>query len=80
MHLVVNGRSIEKVVIDPHFEISLPSRHPGVRQLWARIQQAQRATGCREVVCGLEPTGTSHPAVATFLEAPGATSCSSPAA
>ncbi|HSB81561.1 MAG TPA: IS110 family transposase, partial [Candidatus Methylomirabilis sp.] len=41
-------------------------------QLWARIQQAQRATGCREVVCGLEPTGTYHQAVAAFLEAHGA--------
>ena len=51
-----------------------PSRTPpgASPQLWARIQQAQRATGCREVVCGLEPTGTYHQAVATFLEAQGA--------
>ena len=52
--------------------LTIPNTPRGFTQLWARIQQAQRRTGCREVVCGLEPTGTYHQAVATFLEAPGA--------
>jgi hypothetical protein len=40
--------------------LTLPNSARGFAQLWAAIQQAQRATGCREVVCGLEPTGTNH--------------------
>jgi len=50
----------------------IPNTTRGFAQLWARIQQAQRATGCREVVCGLEPTATYHEALARFLEAQGA--------
>jgi len=53
-------------------QLTIPNSTRGFTQLWARIQQAQRATGCREVVCGLEPTGTYHQAVAVFLEAQGA--------
>jgi hypothetical protein len=41
--------------------LTIPNTTRGFTQLWARIQQAQRATGCREVVCGLEPTGTVPP-------------------
>ena len=52
--------------------LTIPNTMRGFATLWARIQQAQRATGCREVVCGLEPTGTYHQAVATFLQAQGA--------
>ncbi len=52
--------------------LTIPNTRRGFAQLWARIAQAQRATGCREVVCGLEPTGTYHQAVASFLEAQGA--------
>ncbi|HSB68036.1 MAG TPA: IS110 family transposase [Candidatus Methylomirabilis sp.] len=52
--------------------LTIPNSTRGFRELWARIQQAQRATGCREVVCGLEPTGTYHDAVARFLETQGA--------
>ena len=52
--------------------LTIPNTTRGFAQLWARVQQAQRATGCREVVCGLEPTGTYHEAVATFLETRGA--------
>jgi transposase len=51
--------------------LTIPNTSRGFTQLWTRIQQAQRATGCREVVCGLEPTGTYHEAVATFLETQG---------
>jgi transposase len=53
--------------------LTIPNTTRGFTQLWARLQQAQRATGCREIVCGLEPTGTYHQAVAAFLEAQGAT-------
>jgi transposase len=52
--------------------LTIPNTTRGFATLWARIQQAQRVTGCREVVCGLEPTGTYHQAVATFLERQGA--------
>jgi transposase len=52
--------------------LTIPNSTRGFAQLWARIQQAQRATGCREVVCGLEPTGTYHQALARFLETQGA--------
>ena len=38
--------------------LTIPNTTRGFATLWARIAQAQRATGCREVVCGLEPTGT----------------------
>ncbi len=51
--------------------LTIPNTTRGFTQLWTRIQQAQRATGCREVVCGLEPTGTYHAAVARFLEGQG---------
>ena len=54
-------------------QCTIPNTTRGFTQLWARLQQAQRATGCREIVCGLEPTGTYHQAVAAFLEAQGAT-------
>lgn len=51
---------------------TIPNTTRGFTQLGMRIEQAQRSTGCREVVVGLEPTGTYHQAVAAFLEAPGA--------
>src|SRR5574341_1439917 len=53
-------------------ELVIPNTTRGFAQLWARIQQAQRATGCREVVCGLEPTATYHEALAHFLDGQGA--------
>jgi transposase len=67
---VVHLRHAHTRVVVP--TLTIPNTTRGFAQLWARIQQAQRATGCREVVCGLEPTGTYHQAVATFLEAQGA--------
>ena len=41
-------------------QLVIPHTTRGFAQLWAAIEQAQRVTGCREVVCGLEPTGTYH--------------------
>jgi transposase len=67
---VVHLRHAHTRVVVP--ALTIPNTTRGFTQLWARIQQAQRATGCREVVCGLEPTGTYHQAVATFLETQGA--------
>jgi transposase len=67
---VVHLRHAHTRVVTP--ALTIPNTTRGFTQLWARIQQAQRSSGCREVVCGLEPTGTYHQAVATFLEAQGA--------
>ena len=67
---VVHLRHAHTRVVVP--TLSIPNTTRGFTELWTRIQQAQRATGCREIVCGLEPTGTYHQAVATFLEAQGA--------
>ncbi len=68
---VVQVRHAHTRIVVP--QCTIPNTTRGFAQLWARIQQAQRATGCREIVCGLEPTGTYHQAVAAFLEAQGAT-------
>jgi transposase len=64
---VIHLRHAHTRVVVP--TLTIPNTTRGFAHLWARIQQAQRSTGCREVVCGLEPTGTYHQAVATFLEA-----------
>jgi transposase len=61
---VVHMRHAHTRVVVP--TLTIPNTTRGFAQLWARIQQAQRATGC------LEPTGTYHQAVAAFLEAQGA--------
>jgi transposase len=67
---VVHLRHAHTRVVTP--TLTIPNTTRGFTALWARIQQAQRTTGCRDVVCGLEPTGTYHQAIATFLEAQGA--------
>ncbi len=67
---VVHLRQAHTRVVVP--TLTIPNTTRGFAQLWARIQQAQRSTGCREVVCGLEPTGTYHQALAVFLETQGA--------
>jgi transposase len=67
---VVHLRHAHTRVVVP--SLTIPNTTRGFTQLWTRIQQAQRSSGCREVVCGLEPTGTYHQGVATFLEAQGA--------
>jgi len=67
---VAHVRQAHTRVVIP--QLTIPNTPRGFTQLWTRLQQAQRATGCREIVCGLEPTGTYHQALATFLEAQGA--------
>jgi hypothetical protein len=68
---VVHVRHAHTRAVVPH--LTLPNTTRGFTQLWARLQQAQRATGRREIGCGPEPPGTYHQAVAAFLEAHGAT-------
>ena len=68
---VVQVRHAHTRIVGP--PLTIPNTTRGFTQLWTRLQQAQRATGCSEVVCGLEPTGTYHQAVAAFLETQGAT-------
>ena len=53
---VVHLRHAHTRVVVP--TLTIPNTTRGFTQRWTRIQQAQRATGCQEVVCGLEPTGT----------------------
>ncbi len=67
---VVHLRQAHTRVVTP--VLTIPNTTHGFTQLWTAIQRAQRTTGCREVVCGLEPTGTYHQALATFLEQQGA--------
>lgn len=68
-HVVQLRQAHTRVVIPA---LTIPNTKQGFTQLWTAIQRAQRTTGCREVVCGLEPTGTYHQAVAEFLERQGA--------
>jgi len=67
---VVHLRHAHTRVVTP--ALTIPNTTRGFAQLWARIQEAQRVTGCHEVVCVFEPTGTHHEAIARFLEAQGA--------
>ena len=54
-HAVRVRRAHTRIVVPA---LTIPNTTRGFTQRWTRIQQAQRATGCQEVVCGLEPTGT----------------------
>lgn len=52
--------------------VRIPSTQAGFRAFWRQVTQHQRTTGLAEVVVALEPTGTYHQALATFLERQGA--------
>jgi transposase len=67
---VVHLRHAHTRVVTP--ALTIPNTTRGFAQLWAAITRARHTTGCREVVCGLEPTGTYHQTVAAFLERQGA--------
>jgi len=67
---VVHLRQAHTGVVTPR--LTIPNTRRGFTQLWQAITRAQRTTGCREVVVGLEPTGTYHQALAAFLEHHGA--------
>jgi transposase len=51
--------------------VSIPNTTAGFGTFWRHLERHQRRTGCHEIVCALEPTGTYHQAVAQFLDAQG---------
>jgi transposase len=53
--------------------LAVPNTAAGFATFWARLQAHATAAGVREIVCAVEPTGTYHQALATFLEQQGAT-------
>lgn len=57
-------------ILDTRLEI--PNTQAGFAAFWAHLARRQRETGCAEIVCAVEPTGTYHQALAHFLEAHGA--------
>jgi len=50
----------------------IPNTTEGFTAFWRQLQAAQRTSGCPEIVCALEPTGTYHEALGRFLESQGA--------
>ncbi len=56
-HVVPVRQAHTRVVVR---QLVIPNTTRGFAQRWAAIPRAQRATGCPEIVCGLEPTGTYH--------------------
>ena len=56
-------------ILDKHLEIA--NTQAGFAQCWTHLERRQRETGTREIVCAVEPTGTYHQALATFLESYG---------
>ena len=56
-------------ILDKHLEIA--NTQAGFARLWAHLQQRQAETGTTEIVCAVEPTGTYHQALASFLETHG---------
>ena len=56
-------------ILDQH--LGVPNTQAGVAAFWAHLARRQRETGVSEIVCAVEPTGTYHQALATFLEGQG---------
>jgi transposase len=54
-------------------KLAIPNTQGGFAAFWARLAAHRMATGVPEIVCAVEPTGTYHQALATFLEQQGAT-------
>ena len=54
-------------------KLTIPNTQAGFMAFWARLVGHPAASGAPEIVCAVEPTGTYHQALATFLEAQGAT-------
>lgn len=52
--------------------VTIPNTMAGLRAFWRQVHQHQEATGIGEVVVACAPTGTSHQALALFLEGQGA--------
>ena len=53
-------------------KVGIPNTTAGFAAFWRQVQTAQRTTGCAEIVCAVEPTGTYHEALGRFLEQHGA--------
>jgi len=53
-------------------QLVIPNTQAGFATFWAHLQRRQAETGCPDIVCAVEPTGTYHEALAQFLEARGA--------
>ena len=49
-------------------KVGIPNTTAGFAAFWRQVQTAQRTTGCAEIVCAVEPTGTYHEALGRFLE------------
>ncbi len=54
-------------------KLTIPNTQAGFLAFWARLVEQHAATSAPEIVCAVEPTGTYHQALATFLEQQGAT-------
>ena len=52
-------------------QLVIPNTQAGFAAFWAYLQRRLAETGCTEVVCVVEPTGTCQQALATFLEGHG---------
>jgi transposase len=52
-------------------QLGLPNTREGFAGFWAHLQRRRQETGVSEIVCAVEPTGTYHQALATFLEGHG---------
>jgi len=48
--------------------LPIPNTPAGFAAFWAHLERRRQETGVAEIVCALEPTGTYHQALATFLE------------
>jgi transposase len=49
-------------------QLAIPNTPAGFTACWRQLHAQQVATGLREIVCALEPTGTYHQALARCLE------------
>lgn len=54
-------------------QLVIPNTRAGFAAFGDHLAARQAETGCTELVCAVEPTGTYHQALATFLEQQGAT-------
>ncbi len=53
-------------------QLTIPNTEAGFASFWVHLQRRQQESGVPEIVCAVEPTGTYHQALATFLERHGA--------
>jgi len=51
--------------------LTIPNTQAGFETFWTHLQRRQQETRISAIVCAVEPTGTYHQALATFLEGHG---------